>query len=164
MWSVFSSQRLARVRALRGPTEKPNPKGYACSLCARIGFWIRWRNSRTDSLFRLQHHHRYCYWLRFAGCRLDHCQSHQGRFARYWRSPLSKGGPPPLPTPPLPIPPSHPSFFMPPHKRPAIPVTGALGLVILFGGRNIAGPLAAGPKIDTLGPFAATAPAPPLAT
>src|SRR5712691_962281 len=79
------------MRALRGSTEKPNPKGYACSFRTRIGFWIRWRNSRTDSLFRLQHHHRYCHWLRFAGCRLDHCQSHQDRFARYRWAPLSSG-------------------------------------------------------------------------
>ena len=51
-----------------------------------------------------------------------------------------------------------------PFLELASPVNGALGLVILFVGMNIAWRLAAGPKIDILGPFAATAPAPPLAT
>jgi hypothetical protein len=44
------------------------------------------------------------------------------------------------------------------------PLNGALGLVILFVGMNIAWRLAAGPKIDILGPFAAGAPAPPPPT
>src|SRR5882762_806615 len=51
-----------------------------------------------------------------------------------------------------------------PFLELASPVNGALGLVILFVGMNIAWRLAAGPKIDILGPFAAAAPAPPLAT
>ena len=41
------------------------------------------------------------------------------------------------------------------------PVNGALGLVILFVGMNIAWRLASGPKIDILGPFAAGAAVPP---
>jgi len=40
------------------------------------------------------------------------------------------------------------------------PVNGALGLIILLVGMNIAWKLAAGPKIEILGPFAAGAPAP----
>lgn len=44
------------------------------------------------------------------------------------------------------------------------PLNGALGLIILLVGMNIAWKLAAGPKIEILGPFAATAPAPPPAT
>lgn len=44
------------------------------------------------------------------------------------------------------------------------PFNGALGLVILFVGMNIAWKLAAGPKIEILGPFAASAPPPPAAT
>ncbi|OLB20790.1 MAG: hypothetical protein AUH16_04135 [Acidobacteria bacterium 13_2_20CM_57_7] len=41
------------------------------------------------------------------------------------------------------------------------PVNGALGLVILFVGMNIAWRLAAGPKIDILGPFTASTATPP---
>jgi len=41
------------------------------------------------------------------------------------------------------------------------PLNGALGLLILFIGMNIAWRLAAGPKIDILGPFAAGVSAPP---
>jgi hypothetical protein len=44
------------------------------------------------------------------------------------------------------------------------PLNGALGLIILLVGMNIAWKLAAGPKIEILGPFAATAPAPPPST
>jgi len=44
------------------------------------------------------------------------------------------------------------------------PLNGALGLLILFVGMNIAWRLAAGPKIDILGPFAASAPAAPATT
>jgi hypothetical protein len=44
------------------------------------------------------------------------------------------------------------------------PLNGALGLIILLVGMNIAWKLAAGPKIEILGPFAASAPAPPPAT
>ncbi len=44
------------------------------------------------------------------------------------------------------------------------PVNGALGLVILFVGMNIAWRLAAGPKIEILGPFAVGVPASPPAT
>ncbi|MCU1318419.1 MAG: hypothetical protein JWN63_3741 [Candidatus Acidoferrum typicum] len=51
-----------------------------------------------------------------------------------------------------------------PFLELASPLNGALGLVILFVGMNIAWRLAAGPKIDILGPFAAAAPAPPPAT
>ncbi len=48
-----------------------------------------------------------------------------------------------------------------PFLELASPVNGALGLVILFVGMNIAWRLAAGPKIEILGPFAAAAPARP---
>ncbi len=48
-----------------------------------------------------------------------------------------------------------------PFLELASPLNGALGLVILFVGMNIAWRLAAGPKIEILGPFAAAAPAPP---
>jgi hypothetical protein len=41
------------------------------------------------------------------------------------------------------------------------PLNGALGLLILFVGMNIAWRLTAGPKIEILGPFAASASAPP---
>jgi hypothetical protein len=41
------------------------------------------------------------------------------------------------------------------------PLTGALGLLILFVGMNIAWRLTAGPKIEILGPFAVSASAPP---
>jgi hypothetical protein len=41
------------------------------------------------------------------------------------------------------------------------PLNGALGLLILFVGMNIAWRLTAGPKIEILGPFAANASAPP---
>jgi len=34
----ISCQRLTRVRALRGSTEKPNPKGYACSFVRGLVF------------------------------------------------------------------------------------------------------------------------------
>jgi len=51
-----------------------------------------------------------------------------------------------------------------PFLELANPLNGALGLVILIVGMNIAWRLAAGPKIEILGPFAATAPAPPPAT
>jgi hypothetical protein len=51
-----------------------------------------------------------------------------------------------------------------PFLELASPLNGALGLVILLVGMNIAWRLAAGPKIDTLGPFPVAAPAPPLAT
>jgi len=44
------------------------------------------------------------------------------------------------------------------------PLNGALGLIILLVGMNIAWKLAAGPKVEILGPFAATAPAPPPST
>jgi hypothetical protein len=44
------------------------------------------------------------------------------------------------------------------------PLNGALGLIILLVGMNIAWKLAAGPKIEILGPFTAAAPAPPPAT
>jgi len=44
------------------------------------------------------------------------------------------------------------------------PVNGAIGLVILLVGMNIAWRLAAGPKIDILGPFAADVPASPPST
>jgi hypothetical protein len=44
------------------------------------------------------------------------------------------------------------------------PVNGAIGLVILLVGMNIAWRLAAGPKIDILGPFAAGVPASPTST
>ncbi len=44
------------------------------------------------------------------------------------------------------------------------PVNGAIGLVILLVGMNIAWRLAAGPKIDILGPFAASVPASPPST
>jgi hypothetical protein len=51
-----------------------------------------------------------------------------------------------------------------PFLELASPINGALGLIILLVGMNIAWRLAAGPQIDILGPFAASAPAPPLAT
>jgi hypothetical protein len=41
------------------------------------------------------------------------------------------------------------------------PINGAIGLVILFVGMNIAWRLTAGPQIEILGPFAASTPAPP---
>jgi hypothetical protein len=41
------------------------------------------------------------------------------------------------------------------------PVGGAIGLVILFVGMNIAWKLTAGPKIEILGPFVAGASSPP---
>jgi hypothetical protein len=44
------------------------------------------------------------------------------------------------------------------------PLNGALGLLILFVGMNIAWRLAAGPKIEILGPFAASAAVTPPAT
>jgi hypothetical protein len=44
------------------------------------------------------------------------------------------------------------------------PVGGAIGLVILFVGMNIAWQLAAGPKVEILGPFVAGASSPPPAT
>jgi uncharacterized protein (DUF983 family) len=52
-----------------------------------------------------------------------------------------------------------------PFLELANPLSGAIGLVILFVGMNIAWRLTAGPKIDILGPFAAgTSPVPPAAT
>jgi hypothetical protein len=48
-----------------------------------------------------------------------------------------------------------------PFLELASPLNGAIGLLILFVGMSIAWRLAAGPKIDILGPFAASAPAPP---
>lgn len=51
-----------------------------------------------------------------------------------------------------------------PFLELASPVNGALGLVILFVGMNIAWRLAAGPKIDILGPFATGVSAPPPTT
>jgi len=44
------------------------------------------------------------------------------------------------------------------------PVGGAIGLVILFVGMNIAWKLAAGPKVEILGPFVAGTSSPPPAT
>jgi hypothetical protein len=44
------------------------------------------------------------------------------------------------------------------------PVNGAIGLVILFVGMNIAWRLAAGPKIEILGPFTVSVPASPPST
>jgi hypothetical protein len=44
------------------------------------------------------------------------------------------------------------------------PVHGAIGLVILFVGINIAWRMTAAPKLDILGPFAASAPKPAATT